>query len=204
MHEKGATNMADSARKGSVEVSRILDGHLAEARILEDEDTDPILPGDVIYSPTWTAGRQLRFALAGLMDINGDGKSDRTEVRNLILSNNGVVDADVDETGNRTGVLSIDTRYLVLGNRPTEKAAGEAIQGYGNIQKEAEDLGVEKISLEKLLDMMGYEGTVRTVTLGRNARAEDFKATPEGGVAPKSTGNTSEIFKPREPRRSAY
>jgi hypothetical protein len=204
VHAKGVSNITSSARKGSIEVTRILDGHLAEARIVEDEDSDPILPGDVIYSPTWTAGRQLRFALAGLMDINGDENSDRSEVRNLILANNGLIDADVDENGNRTGRLSINTRYLVLGTRPTEKAGNEAIQAYSNMQKEAYDLGIEKISLEKLLDMMGYQGTVRSVTLGRHARSEDFKAKPEGGVSRKSTGNTSEIFQPRAPRRSAY
>ncbi len=204
VHEKGVSNITASARKASVEVTRILDNHLAEARIVEDEDTNPILPGDVVYSPTWTAGRQLRFALAGLMDINGDGKSNRSEVRNLILANNGVIDADVDENGTRTGRLTIDTRYLVLGTRPTEKAASKAIEEYSAIQQEAYDLGVEKISLEKFLDMMGYEGTVRTVTLGKHARSEDFKATPEGGVRRESTGSTSEIFQPRSPRRSAY
>jgi hypothetical protein len=198
IHEKGTSSVTASARKGSVEVVRILDNHLAEARIIDSSDARPILPGDVVYSPTWTAGRQLRFALAGLMDINGDEKSDRTEVRNLILANNGLIDADVDELGGRSGRLSIDTRYLVLGQRPTEKTASEAIQSYTAIQKEAYDLGIEKISLQKLLDMMGYEGTVRSVSLGRHARSEDFKATPAGGVPGKSTGNTF------TPRKSAY
>jgi hypothetical protein len=203
VHEKGTSNVTSSARKGSIEVVRILDNHLAEARIVDDSDTQPILPGDLVYSPTWTAGRQMRFALAGFMDIDGDGKSDRNEVRNLITSSSGVIDADVDEKGDRSGRLSINTRYLVLGDRPTEKTATEAIQAYTAIQKEAYDLGVEKISLEKLLDMMGYEGTVRAVTLGRHARSEDFKAAPESGVNRTSTGNTSEIFKKRSPR-SAY
>lgn len=203
IHEKGTSNVMASAKKGSVEVVRILDDHLAEARILDADNTKPILPGDVIYSPTWTAGRQLRFALVGLMDIDGDGKSDRTEVRNLILANNGVIDADVDEEGGRSGRLSINTRYLVLGERPTEKTATEALQAYTAVQKEAYDLGIEKISLQKLLDMMGYQGTVRSTLLGRHARSEDFKATPEGGVPRKSTGST---FTPRTPpaRRSAY
>ncbi len=198
VHEKGTSSVTASARKGSVEVVRILDNHLAEARIIDSSDAQPILPGDIVYSPTWTAGRQLRFALAGLMDIEGDGKSDRTEVRNLILANNGLIDADVDELGGRSGRISIDTRYLVLGKRPTEKTASEAIQSYTAIQKEAYDLGIEKISLQKLLDMMGYEGTVRSVSLGRHARSEDHKAKPAGGAPRKSTGNTF------TPRKSAY
>jgi hypothetical protein len=202
VHEHGTSNVMTSHHKGSIEVIKVVGEHMSEARIVEEDTTDPILRGDVIYSPTWTPGRQLRFALAGFMDIDGDGKSDRKEVRNLILSHNGLIDADVDELGNRHGQLSIDTKYLVLGDRPTEKTATEALAQYSAIQDQAHQLGVEKIPLAKLLDMMGYSGSVKAVSLGRHARSEDFKATPDRGVVPKSGGSTSEIFKPRT--RSAY
>jgi hypothetical protein len=203
VHEQGTSNVMSSQSKGSIEVTKVVGEHMSEARIVDEDTRNPILRGDVVYSPTWTPGRQLRFALAGFMDIDGDGKSDRKEVRNLILSHNGLIDADVDELGNRQGQLSIDTKYLVLGDRPTEKTATEALAQYSAIQDQAHQLGVEKIPLAKLLDMMGYAGSVKSVSLGRHARSEDFKAKPDGGVVRPSGGSTSEIFKPRSPR-SAY
>lgn len=203
VHEHGTSNVMSSQHKGSIEVTKVVGEHMSEARIVHEDTKNPILRGDVVYSPTWTPGRQLRFALAGFMDIDGDGKSDRKEVRNLILSHNGLIDADVDELGNRHGQLSIDTKYLVLGDRPTEKTATEALAQYSAIQDQAHQLGVEKIPLAKLLDMMGYTGSVKSVSLGRHARSEDFKATPDRGVSRSSGGSTSEIFKSRTPR-SAY
>jgi hypothetical protein len=203
VHEQGTSNVMTSQHKGSIEVVKVVGEHMCEARIVEEDTKNPILRGDVVYSPTWTPGRQLRFALAGFMDIDGDGKSDRKEVRNLILSHNGLIDADVDELGNRQGKLTIETKYLVLGDRPTEKTATEALAEYSAIQDQAHQLGVEKIPLAKLLDMMGYTGSVKSVSLGRHARSEDFKATPDRGVNRASGGSTSEIFKPRSPR-SAY
>jgi len=206
VHESDTTNVVNSQKKGSIEVTRVIDTHLAEARIIDDDNLNPILPGDKVYSPIWKPGRQIHFALAGLMDIDGDKKSDRKQIRNLILSSSGVIDAEVDDDGKRTGRVTINTRYLVLGDRPTEKTATESITAYSNIQKEARDVGVEMISVDKLLDLMGYEGARGTVSLSRGARSEDFKAKPEGGVIRKSTGSTSEEFRERRPpaRKSAY
>lgn len=159
---RGTIDVAASTSKGSVEVTRLLDAHLAEARILDDLKVDSILVGDVAHSTTWSKAGRLRVALVGLMDIDGDGKSDRTTVRNLILANNGVIDADIDESGKQTGSMTINTRYVVMGERPAgATATAEAVQVYSGAQKKAYDLGIEKISLQKLLDMLGYQHAER-------------------------------------------
>ena len=90
---------AKSKKKGSIEVTRLLSDHMAEARITKDDPKNPILTGDNIYSQIWHRGKKLHFALTGLIDIDGDGQSDLQLARDLIELNGGIVDAYLDEAG---------------------------------------------------------------------------------------------------------
>lgn len=59
--------------------------------------------------------------------IDGDRISDREKVKNLILANGGEITCELPENGKAaTGRISVDTRYLVIGERPSEKANDEA------------------------------------------------------------------------------
>ena len=196
------SNLGKGEKKASIEVTQILDDHLAEARILDDKIADPIMPGDKIYTPIWNPGDKRHFALAGFMDINGDGKNNLPLLRNLITLNGGVVDCDVDEKGKVNGEISIETRYLVLGDKPSEKGDTTGVAAYSKIRGDAENLGIQKISLGDLLERMGYKPQAHLVNFGMGANPNDFKPKPEGGVNRVSSGNVSEIFKPREPPRS--
>ncbi len=192
------SNLAGAKKKGSIEVTRVFDAHQSEARIVDDDYTNPIVPGDVVYSPLWQPGLSMRFALAGLMDIDGDGVSDRKLIKNLIALNGGVVVAEVADDGTREGELSIHTRYLVLGERPTvtQNAAagssGAVIEEYGRILREAEQFGVQQLPLERLISDLGYRGSARTVALGKNAKEQDFYGSPT---------KTDNRFRPRSPPR---
>ncbi|MGA2796699.1 MAG: hypothetical protein ABSE63_03860 [Thermoguttaceae bacterium] len=196
------SNLGKGAKKASIEVTQILDDHLAEARILDDKIADPIMPGDKIYTPIWNPGDKRHFALAGFMDINGDGKNNLPLLRNLIKLNGGVVDCDVDEKGKVSGEISVETRYLVLGDKPSEKGEAAGLAAYSKIRGDAENLGIQKISLGDLLERMGYKSQAHLVNFGMGANPNDFKPKPEGGVNRVSSGNVSELFKPREPPRS--
>jgi predicted nuclease with TOPRIM domain len=196
------SNLGKGAKKASIEVTQILGDHLAEARILDDKIADPIMPGDKIYTPIWNPGDKRHFALAGFMDINGDGKNNLSLLRNLIKMNGGVVDCDVDEKGKVNGEISVETRYLVLGDKPSEKGDTTGVAAYSKIRGDAENLGIQKISLGDLLERMGYKSQAHLVNFGMGANPNDFKPKPEGGVNHVSSGNVSELFKPREPPRS--
>src|SRR5262249_17780677 len=102
-------------KKGSIEVTQILGDHLAEAKITGDSLTNPILPGDKIYTPLWDPNRPERFAIAGKIDINGDGQDDREQLKSLIALSGGAVDAELDAEGKMIGAISADTRYLIAG-----------------------------------------------------------------------------------------
>lgn len=180
--------------KAKVEITRILGPHLAEARILEDEITDPIVPGDKIESPLWDPGNSQRFALAGFMDVDGDDQSDRAMIRDLIAMAGGTIDAELDDTGKEEGAITLDTRYLVLGE-PKENVEVKV----GQLKAQAEQLGVEVLSLEKFLEHIGWHNA-RHVLRYDGTRPRDFRApVPDGGV-PTSTGTVTQRFRPRHPR----
>jgi hypothetical protein len=197
------TDVSRQGKKGSIEVIQILGDHLAEARIIEDDVSDPIMPGDKIHTPVWNPGEARRFALVPFMDIDGDGESEQDVVRNIITMNGGVIDAEVVETSGgaeRRGKMTINTRYLVRGEPPTDKSNQELIKEVSRIVDEAEKLGVETISYKKLLHRMGWKNTAPVTQYGSGANPNDFRPVPPEGGVRTSSGNVSEIFKPRRPR----
>jgi len=194
------TNLATAGKKASIEVTRIKGEHLAVARVVEEADiTDPIVAGDKIHTPVWSPGEVKRFALAGFLDVDHDGKSDRSLVRSLITMNGGVIDCEIDDNGQRVGKMTIDTRYLVLGARPDERSGEGSLAGYSGMIDAADQLGIQKISLSDLVQQMGYRPAANVIEYGLGADPADFRPKPEGGVSRVSSGNVSGLFKPRQP-----
>lgn len=144
------SNLVKSRRKGSVEVVRIRGPKVAEVRIIQESLADPLMPDDLIFTPIWKAGDQRRFALVGVIDLDADGKSDRRLVRSLISQSGGVIDAEVDQWGGRTGKLTVDTRYVIVGSRPSDMRA------YKQTIAEAKRLGIDQLSISKLRELTGY------------------------------------------------
>jgi len=192
------TNLSQAVKKGSIEVTRILGDHVAEARIVEDKISDPLMPGDKIHTPLWNAGEQLHFALAGLLDIDNDGLSDLEEVRSLITMNGGVIDCEMDpKTGERIGQITVNTRYLVVGEAPKENP--QFLDSWTKMIGDANRLGVRQISVAELLQRMGWRPRTRAVSYGPNMNPEDFRPQPPEGGQRVSTGNVSGLFRPRTP-----
>src|SRR6478672_1415981 len=154
---------AKAAKKGSIEVTRLLDEHMAEARVTKDDPTNPILTGDNIYSQVWHRGKQLHFALTGMIDIDGDGQSDMQLARDLIKLNGGIVDAYLKDDGKMEGEITANTRYLVLGDVPDSALKSAMTDGYHKMSKEAASLGVQTITLAQFVDQMGYKPQDRTI-----------------------------------------
>jgi hypothetical protein len=146
--------VSEAKSKGTLEVINVTGPHLAECRILTDVPSNPILPGDLIYTPLWHSGLQEHFALAGFLDIDDDGINDRQKIMDMIRTNGGIVDAYTDDKGNLVGKLTNDTRYLVKGRG--DRPEGVNQDAFKRLIDEAKDLGVETINLTKFLDIMGY------------------------------------------------
>jgi hypothetical protein len=193
---------AKAAKKGSIEVTRLLDEHMAEARITKDDPTNPILTGDNIYSQVWHRGKQLHFALTGMIDIDGDGQSDMQLARDLIKLNGGIVDAYLKDDGKMEGEITANTRYLVLGDVPDSALKSAMVDGYHKMSKEAASLGVQTITLAQFVDQMGYKPQDRTVHLGTGAQARDFPPRPDR-FDRSSTAPPRALTKPAAPASSA-
>ncbi|MCA9246744.1 MAG: hypothetical protein KDA42_06500 [Planctomycetales bacterium] len=161
-------------RKGTIEVTKILAEHVAEARVVNDSLTDPILSGDLIYTPLWQPGQRRHFALVGPLDIDADGRDDRDLVARLIERSGGVIDEELTAAGDRQGGMTIDTRFLVIGRVPSESnARREFMETYGQMIERADQLAVERISLTKLLDLVGY----RTQSRASSPRRQSNRST---------------------------
>jgi hypothetical protein len=199
---------AKGARKAKIEVTQVLGDHLSEARVTDDDITNPILPGDKIFTPLWTSGAKRHFALAGLLDVDGDGRSDLQAVLNLIAINGGVVDCYITDTGKLVGQVTVNTNCLILGEPPTEKGEPLQREAFTKIMHDADEMRLQKMQLNDLLQRMGWKNMSKVVRFGRGANLNDFRAKPDQGVVRKSAGsNTSDVFKKRQPPKapaSAY
>lgn len=193
--ENGVSTTGKS--KASIEVIRVLEPHLAECRILKDEIKNPILRGDKIYTPAWSPGTRLHFALNGMLDIDGDGISDNARIRNIILLNGGIIDAEVTNEGKRSGAMTHQTRYLVRGKAPSERELSgdegkNALAAYGRLLDDAERYGAEVIDATRFLGLMGWKEQERTTNIGeKRVATEQFRERRPGDSATKSSGKAA-------------
>lgn len=158
--------------KGGIVVTEVLDAHLSEVRMVDPVLKDPILSDDIIYSPIFQPGRTIHVALAGLIDLNNDGRSDHDLVKSLIEVSGGKVDADLLDDGTLTGSITNSTRFLVIGDEPTAGPDGtdsDYIRNFSMLDTESDRNGVVKIKVDDLLNFMGWKAEIRIVSLGKGA-----------------------------------
>ncbi len=191
------TSVARSGSKGKIEVTKVLGDNVAEARILEDDINNPFMPGDLIYTPLWKAGRQEHFAFAGVMDVNGDDVDDAHIIRELVRTNNAVIDAWLDAQGKMTGELTIQTRYLVVGDPPTNQA-----DAYSKIRTDAIKLGIPILPLDKFLDYVGYSASSQFVEFGGRSSPGQFMDNERDKRFTNPVPSSSN-FRPRRPPAAA-
>lgn len=191
---------ATQRTKGRLEVTKILGPHSAEGRITADQMTDPMVEGDKIYTPLWHAGRSEGFAIVGTIDIDGDRLDDRPLVKDLIRHAGGRVDAEDDptfKTGKQTGELTLNTRYLIMGEPSDER---EVVEGaYTKLQNDARRLGVRIMPVSDFLDEVGWKNSNNVLVFGRGGNADDVPPTVPDGGRRSSSGNVSGSFKVRRP-----
>jgi hypothetical protein len=116
------------------------------------------------------------YSFVGIIDLDGDGQSDRGRLHDLVKFIGASIDNEVDEQG----VLRIDgripddgrpsitekTKFVVVGNipQPADTSDAEEINAtlkmcalYKDIEDQARALGVRIVALEDFLRYIGYE-----------------------------------------------
>lgn len=201
--------------KGAIEVTRIIDAHTAEARITHDDLYQPIAKGDPIFTPVWSAGRKENFSFVGLIDLDGDGKSDRQRIHELIASAGGAVDNEVDDEGKRiryikfpsefvehdenTPGIDVNTKFLVIGQIPDLSTAikqedkdriERMLKHRKELEKEARQQGVRLVNLSDFLSWIGYQPQRRLFVPG-NEKGYVLKAGQREPPVNKMSGIVS-------------
>lgn len=195
-HDENGVSAAKS--KAKIEVVSVGD-NLSQARILEDKPSNPIIAGDVIFTPAWSPGQRVHFAMAMKMDINKDRIDDYEMVKNIIQMNGGVIDAELKPDGTRTGNINVSTRYFVEGERPSELSSPEMLKLYNAFEIDRDKHGVEKISVEKLLSLMGWRAETRTIELAGPRSGGDFRTRTPGKTQPAAApASASEAASPSD------
>ncbi|MDO4570440.1 MAG: hypothetical protein Q4D38_08660 [Planctomycetia bacterium] len=197
-------DMSEQGKKGTIEVIDVFDTRKAEVRIFNNDESNPIEEGDVIYTPTWSPGFQERFAIVGFIDIDDDGVSDLDTVLSLIRRNGGLIDAHQMENGLQSGKITSRTSWIVYGIAPDEKSSDDMRSTYTNFTNEAKKFNTKGMQIGELLRKMGYRPP---------AKARELSVRPETGTAGRSsTGSVSGLYQEdgksstprRPPARSAY
>ena len=190
VYDKRQAGVMEARSKGRVRVTRILRDHLAECEILEDDIADIIVPGDVVFTPAWSPGQKIHFAFAGLIDVTGNGRSDAQLLEEIIRSNGGVIDDEVTP----------QTRYLVRGADKSGIPGQPELTNEGRAEfnqkiRASQQIGVDQLSVDKLLALMGWRAEVQAVSFREEglpdapAEGDDNGATPFRKRAPPRGDN---------------
>jgi hypothetical protein len=189
--------LQDADVKASIQVTKLLGPHLAEARVIAKPQVgNPIIEGDAVYSPFWAPGRTVRIALAGPIDIDGDERPDNEALEGMILA----AGAELADNGEQTGSIDPGVRFLVIGETPdlggpNEEAAAEQLAQIGQAKQRAVEAGVTVIPAWKLQAYLKTLDDSLTTPLGSAARLDDFRPQERGANVTRRPEDLPEMFK---------
>lgn len=159
-------------RKAAVEVIAPVNAHLSMARVtsVRDPGGDPVVPGDLLFNPAWSPGLKQHVAVAGLIDLTGQGRDDIVEFMRNLERLGITVDAYLDLKDNQIKGpgMNKDTSFLVLGAQPEFKDEVGVLKGemfnrqkeiaekIGQMQGEATSYGIPVVPLRRFLGVVGY------------------------------------------------
>jgi hypothetical protein len=138
----------------------------------------------------WDVGKGTRYALAGSMDFDGDGNSDREALRALIQATGGIVDAELKENGAMEGRMTLHTHYLVLGGRTGDESP-KWMQAFAELLATSTKEGVDRVSAEKVFRRLQvYQQQARAAAKPKPPKPKSAPAgkDPFGGGAPANAG----------------
>ncbi|MEM6365262.1 MAG: hypothetical protein AAF745_12605, partial [Planctomycetota bacterium] len=178
------TRLQDARVKATIQVTRLLGAHRAEARVVaRPEVRYPIIPGDQIYSPFWAPGRKVRIALGGAIDIDGDERPDLEQIASMITAAGAQVSAIIRPDGSEEGELDSSTRFLVVGEqRDSREEDAEQAAALGRLKERAKELGVTVIPAWKLQAYLKTINDSLTTPLGSAVRGDDFPPQPSSAA----------------------
>jgi hypothetical protein len=168
IHAAGPDGQPLPQSKGSVEVVNVFETGSQGKILLEKNKNDPIQQGDLIVNPNWNPDRRKHVAIAGLVDLTGEGRNQMREFRQVLERQGVIVDAFLEPQDNNWVVsgkgISRETNFLIMGEDLPDTKGADASGASKNLQdknaelvKQARQNGVFIVSLRNYLDMIGYQ-----------------------------------------------
>jgi hypothetical protein len=191
---------AKAVEKGTVEVTRVLDDHRAECRIVDDKFGDPITPGDKVFTAFWVPGQQKHFAFSGTMNLDDDGHNQVKAAIALVKNYGGIVDCWLDEQGRKQGVITAATQYIIHGDAPNA-GSPDAVKNNTDIERDASRYQLHSWTLADFKQKLNYQKTSSLERYGSGASSADSGPAPAATPAPKANkaapaSKADEEFKP--------
>jgi hypothetical protein len=168
----GATSTGNGTRtrKAALEVVDVLEPHFSRARIIDiaDAKRDPVVRGDLLVNNAWNPTLKEHIAIAGLIDLTGDGSDGTEEFMRDLQKQNVVIDAYLDlKSLEIRGKMGFNTGYLVIGempeigrdsplNDPRNARKDSIFKKVGDMQDEAKRYGITIIPARRFMSMIGY------------------------------------------------
>jgi hypothetical protein len=168
----GPGGQPEQERKGSLEVVSVLDPKMSMCRItdLRDPLRFPVLKGDLLFNPAWSPNNKEHIAIAGIIDLTGDGSDNTVEFIRLMEKQGIVVDEylDLKDLTFKGKGMSLKTKFLVAGFVPEPKGnivEGNKIQELqikvleraSEMKDRAAKLGIEMMPARRFMAMIGMK-----------------------------------------------
>lgn len=154
-------------RKASVEVSEVTGEHRCRARVTEIKNAAraPLAAGDLLYNPAWAPGLRDHVAVAGVIDLAGDGRDGTADLVRALEKEGVLVDAWLDprDLKVRGRGISLQTSYLILGELPDvagDEGRGRALEARAAVEQlhhEAVRHEVTVVSARRYLALAGMK-----------------------------------------------
>jgi hypothetical protein len=170
---QGTAGRGSKERKGALEVVNVMGPHLSMAKITETVDprTNPMQTGDLLVNPAWSPTMQGHVAIAGLIDLAGDGRDHSDEFKRNLQKQNVVVDAYLDlKEATIKGKMDVKTDYLIVGEPPDFSSTTTFREGdtrferktdimdkMTTMQVEAREKGITVVPLRRFVEITGYQ-----------------------------------------------
>ncbi len=200
--DRKAVGIPTDKPKGQIEVTEV-GTQYSIGRIIETKDlAKPIVSGDILYSAGWNVSEPQQFALIGPLDIDRDGKDDRSDIRQMIASSGGTVAYDLQLVAGEIvedGKLSARIAWYVDDDRdltPEQlrsmtEAQRDFIQRKNEVLREARSLGIRPMPLTRMPGTLGYSfRTLRTSPVEGVDSARLRKLTRPAGRTPQDAPAT--------------
>lgn len=161
----------NAERKASVEVVEVTGAHQCRARVTEIKNAvrRPLVAGDQLYNPAWAPGMRDHVAVAGVIDLTGDGRDSTAAFVQALEKDGVIVDAwlDLKELAVNGKGISLQTSYLIIGylpdlqngdqSDPRKERVVAIHEAVHKLREQAEQKGVTVVGVRRYMALAGMK-----------------------------------------------